>query len=109
MAVDYTAYAGDDVQITVTVVDDAGDDVPLAGTMATYVISRNLTAKLTKTSAAGDIVIVDSNKFLIDIDAVDTALFSGIYQHELKYTDTSGFTFTSVYGDVVFLPTAIRP
>lgn len=110
MAVDYIAYAGDDLQIQVTVT--TADDKPayLVGSTATYVISRNLTPKLTKTLTAGDITVTgdDDNKYLIDIDAVDTVLLSGTYQHELKFTDISG-TYTPVYGDVEFMPTAIRP
>lgn len=111
MAVDYTAYAGDDLQIEVTVTTADDEPAYLVGSTATYVIARNLSAKVTKTLTAGDIAISGeySNIFLIDIDADDTVELSGTYQHELKFVDFSGNTYTAIYGDVEFRATAIRP
>lgn len=109
MTVDYTAYAGDDLQIEVTVTTADNEPAYLVGSTATYVISRNLTAKVIKTLTAGAIVVSDTNKYLIDIDAADTVELSGTYQHELKFIDFSGNTYTSLYGDVEFRATAIRP
>lgn len=109
MAVDYTAYAGDDLQIEVTVTTTDDEPALLIGSTATYVISRNLTVKLTKTTADGAITVTGGNKFLIDINAADTVELSGTYQHELKFADYFGDTYTAIYGDVEFRATAIRP
>lgn len=107
MAIDYTAYAGDDLQIQVTVTDEDGDPSVLAGSDAIYVISRNGTAKVTKTTGGGDITI-DGNDFVVTIDAADTVALSGTYHHELKYVSAfDGLTYTVLYGDVVFLPTVV--
>lgn len=108
MAVDYTAYAGNDLTITVTATDDDGDAVVLVGVVdADYVIAtQGGTSKVAKTLADG-ITVNASGQVVIEIARADTLALSGNYRHELTILDSQGVTTTLLYGEVSFLGTLL--
>ncbi len=78
MAEDYTAYAGDTLQIVVEVTDEAGDPLDLTGAALIYVLRSRATGAevVRKTSAAGEIT-VSGDTATIAIDAGDTTALGG--------------------------------
>lgn len=101
----YTAYAGDTLEIAVTVTDEAGAALPLTGAALVYVIYNSAGAeKVHKVSGAG--ITTDGNVATIAIAAGDTALLERAY-HELQVTDTSGNVSTLLAGPIRFDPTRI--
>lgn len=109
MAVDYTAYAGNDLTITVTATDDDGDAVVLVALAdADYVIATGgSTVKVTKTLGSG-ITVNASGQVVIEIARADTLGLNGVYRHELTILDSQGVTTTLLYGEVSFLGTVLQ-
>lgn len=109
MAVDYTAYAGNDLTITVTATNDDGDAVALPPLDdADYVIATaGGTVKVTKALGTG-ITVNGSGQVVIEIARADTVALNGTYRHELTIVDAQGVTTTLLYGAVQFGPTVLQ-
>lgn len=88
---DYTCVAGDTLPLVVTVVDQAGAAVNLAGAVLVYAIYSEAGVEVVrKTSAAGQITI-SGNVATITIAAGETtSLANQVAYHELQVTDSTG-------------------
>lgn len=110
--VDITLHAGNDVTVTVTVTDSNDDDVWLHNWTSELLVSRNLSVKLTLTSADGDIEHYpdtdDLNELIVTFAADGTRELSGDYDYELKGTTAAGEEATLMYGTLTFVATADR-
>lgn len=109
MAVDYTAYAGNDLTITVTATNDDGDAVVLGVVVdADYVIATaGGRVNVLKTLGSG-ITVNGSGQVVIEIARADTVALNGTYRHELTILDSQGVTTTLLYGEVSFLGTVLQ-
>jgi hypothetical protein len=114
MAEDFTMYAGDDKRLEVTVLDEDGVAVTLAGAQA---IKWKL-AKSPRSAVIASHSLVDGNVSVIDaaagrfnvlIDPADTESLSGLYYHEAELTDSAGNVGTCMAGTVTIRPTLIDP
>ena len=109
MTTDYEAYAGDTLQITLTVLDESGAPLDVSSAAMIYIVrDRNNVEVLRKTSAAGTIA-ASGNIATVLIGAGDTASLDGQAYHELQATDASGNVSTLLAGWVRFRRTEIEP
>lgn len=96
-------YAGDTLQITITVQDDAGNALDLTGATVEWVLvsAGERETVLSKDSASGGIALTDAanGEIRITIDPADTESLKGLYRHEAEVTDASGNTSTVTVGD----------
>lgn len=69
----------------------------LSGSTAKWVMYKNGTVAITKTTLSG-ISITDDTSLRVTLDPADTANLSGVYKHELQITDTSGNICTVALG-----------
>lgn len=97
----YAAYAGNTLQVRVTVLDETGAALNLTGASLIYILCDSAGAEvLRKTSEAGEIT-TSGNVATIAIDAGDTDGLAEAY-HELQCTDALGYVSTLLAGMVVF-------
>lgn len=94
-----SVYQGDTFQVQVTITDqDTGAAVDVSSAAITWVLSKSIggTAALTKTKAAGEIVVsgASSNIATVTVDAGDTDGLTGGYWSEMQVTDGSGNIYT---------------
>lgn len=109
MTTDYEAYAGDTLNITLTVLDESSTPLDVSGAAMIYVVrNRNNAEVLRKTTADGTIA-VSGNVATVLIAAGDTAALDGQAYHELRATDGSGNVSTLLAGWVRFRHTEIEP
>lgn len=110
MANDYTAYAGDTLEIVVTAQDEDGAALDLTGAALVYILcDRDRVEVLRKSSADGEIIVA-SNVATVTIDAGDTAALGGAQAyHELQCTDAAGNVSTLLAGYALFKRTEIAP
>lgn len=105
----FTLSAGAGLILKITVFDDAGSPVPLAGTQSvTWKLARTArrTAVLTKTLGAGATIITDDaaqggancGRLDVQIDAGDSADLDGEYFHDCRLLDAAGDTSRIFYG-----------
>lgn len=110
--VDLSLHAGNDVTVTVTVTGSDDLDVYLHDWTSELIVSRNLDAKLTLTSADNDIDHYPDtdavNELVVTFAADETRLLSGSYDYELKGTTAGGDEVTLMWGTVTFTATADR-
>lgn len=110
--VDLALHAGNDVPVTVTVTGSDDQPVWLDDWTSELIVSRNISAKLTLTSVAGDILHYPAtdaiNVLELTFAAGDTRLLSGAYDYELKGTTAGGEEVTLMYGSITFQATADR-
>lgn len=105
-------YSGDSVSIAVTVTDSStGAAVNLTGATMTWALAdtAGATARLTKTSADGDITVggASSNVATVTLTAADTAGLAGVYVHELQVVDGDGKTYTVYQGTLRITPDVV--
>ena len=101
MTVDFTAYAGDTLNVVVRLFDELGAPWNIEGLDATYIIhdeSANETL-VTKTSVDDEIESV-GNEVRIYLAAGDTNTLRGTYYHELRLVDTDGQVSTVLTGHI---------
>lgn len=90
---------GTDGEIVIELLDNAGKDLGIVGATAEWKVFEAVprrrrkpfkgTAKLTKTSVAGQIALV-TGKATVTITDTDLAGFSGEHWHVIRLTDSSG-------------------
>lgn len=101
--------AGSGLILKITVFDDAGVPVPLAGTQSvTWKLGRtaNSSPVLTKTLGAGATIITNDaglggancGRLDVRIDAGDSAVLNGEYFHDCRLLDAAGDTSRIFYG-----------
>lgn len=96
-----TLYAGDSWQIRVTITDEAGDPINLAGAAARYALARSPdgAALVVKSSAtpADDLNLLVNGVVEVNVAATDTAaLDEGTYYHEVEIVTAGGETLTGL-------------
>lgn len=106
----FTMSAGAGLILKITVFDEAGAPLPLAGTQAvTWKLARSArstTAVLTKTLGDGATVITDdaaegganAGRLNVQIDPADSAGLAGEYFHECTLQDADGDLSRIFYG-----------
>ena len=93
--------AGDEKTWTVTIKDDAGSTVNIAGATLSWKIAegKDATADITKTNGSGIAITDGPNGVLtLTLDEADTASLVGDYYHEIQAVDGSGVTQTMLRG-----------
>lgn len=111
-AQNYTIYAGDTVELSVSVTDSiTGAAKNITGATIKWVLynSRSSTATLTKTTASG-ITITDGvgGLYIITATPVETAAITpDIYYHESEITDSGGRVSTVFTGNITVKPSRI--
>lgn len=110
--VDLSIHAGSDTPITVAVTGNDDEPVWLDTWTSKLIVSRNLSAKLTLTSADGDIDHYPNtdaiNELVVHFGADETRLLSGVYDYELKGTDGDGGEHVLMWGTLTVQATADR-
>jgi len=101
---DFITFAGDDPAPIFTVRNSAGQPVDISTVNnIIWLARRNAddTNPLTKTKAAGDILLLNGGtlgQFQVNIDASDTAAMSGWYEHLARIVDPTNKTTTVAVG-----------
>lgn len=98
---DLTLYAGDDVAITLTITDDAGDPFDLTGTLVAQ-IRKGHGQELTNTMTV-NAPIPPSGVCYLALSAVQTQALGadgGRHSWDLQLTDAGGLVATVVRGGV---------
>jgi len=95
---------GDDLRVFVTVRNNAGDLVDLAGaTSIEWAVSTRygVAPILSKTEALGEIIVTGSGQLYFDITASDSgALSATSYVQEIQIVTSGGLTYTVGQGSV---------
>lgn len=105
----FTLSAGAGLVLKITVFDDAGEPIPLAGTQSvTWKLARSVRSApvLTKMLDAGATIITDDaaqggancGRLDVQIDAADSAVLDGEYFHDCRLVDAAGDTSRIFYG-----------
>ena len=105
----FTLSAGAGLILKITVFDEAGDPIPLAGTQSVaWKLARTArsAAVLTKTLGNGATIITDDagqggtncGPLNVQIDAADSADLDGEYFHDCRLVDVAGDTSRIFYG-----------
>lgn len=102
-AQNFSMYSGDDEDIAVTVVDDAGAAVDLTGATITWKLadSRGGTIEITKVNDSTSGVTITNaaaGEFTIHLSATDTDSLAGVYYHEAQVEDSLGHKTTVLTG-----------
>jgi hypothetical protein len=112
---DFEIWAGEYKEITITVLDAAGNPEVLTGATASWVLKKrpdaSLPALVSKSHDHGAEVLVPETegKVKIVLDSDDTAdLAPGTYYHETQVLDSAGRPFTPTVGYLVVQSSAIR-
>ena len=113
---DFELYAGDDLEIPVTVTEDGlatGAPVDLTGVtgivFAAAVFGVEETRRVTKTLGAG-VAVTDApaGKFLVTLAAADTAALSGRCRYQARIADAAGARSTVLVGVLTVRPTILE-
>lgn len=95
-----TVYAGDSLQFQVTVTDEDGNAIDLAGGSARYALARSpdSAALVTKDSDnVGEINLLVDGVVEVNLDPADTAsLDEGTYYHEVEIVTADDETVTGL-------------
>jgi hypothetical protein len=98
---DITIYAGNDVALDVSLLDEAGAALDLTGTSLEWGMAERFAddAVLRKATPV-EIEVTDEVAGLatVHLDPADTATLGGIYRHELRLTDAGGNIVTLLTG-----------
>lgn len=102
-AQNFSIFSGDDEDILVSVVDDAGAAVALTGATITWRLAdtRGGTVELTKINdSTNGVTITDAagGTFTIHIASADTTDLAGVYYHEAQVEDAQGNKTTVLTG-----------
>jgi hypothetical protein len=101
---DMTIFAGNDVDIIVTVTDADGTAVNITGVTMTYVLGTEVgaaAATVTKTVGGGITLTTPASGIAtINLDPDDTTSLEGTYYHELEITSAASEVNTGFIGEV---------
>lgn len=110
---DFTIYAGDSKVLVVTVRDDDGVLVDLAGATikwsASQLLSGAFSAEASIMKDDGDgIEVTGTGVFEVELLPADTESLSGKFYHEAEITDVEDNIFTVLTGRMTVKPALIR-
>ena len=112
---DFEMWAGEYKEITIAVLDAAGNAADLTAATARWVLKKrpdgSMPALVSKSHEHGAEVLVPETegKVKIVLDSDDTAdLAPGTYYHETEVLDSGDRPFTPTVGYLVVQPSAIR-
>lgn len=103
-------YAGDDVELNITVYDSAGSALDITGlSAAQWIMKRyagSTTAEITKTLGGGVTVVSAADGTMkVSINSADSvSLTSNFYYHELRIQDSNSDYTTVMTGTVTLNP-----
>lgn len=97
---------GDDVRITINVVDSFGDPVNLEGASAIkWGVAATFGGALLIEKTLADMTIPSASEIYFDVTDVETGgLTAGRYIHEMEVTTAGGLVYTPVQGRLEILP-----
>ena len=101
---------GDDLRVFLTIRDRDGQLVDLSGAQSIqWSAARTFGAAidLTKTLAAGSIVVTGLGGIYFDIAAAESQLLNGSYKQETQIVTSGGLTYTVGQGELIVKPQII--
>lgn len=99
---DVRIVSGDTVRLPVSVMDDSGNALNIAGASIEWVLAKHAGADpvITKSTADGSVALTDAEggEFQVTVAPEDTADYAGTWYHEIELTDTDGNVSTILSG-----------